>query len=127
MDDGMKKKFMIGIAGLCIILAIAVAFWMRPKTYDITSIDSKEMMWFKCTKCGAAYQIGTKEYFQFLHDKGEPMVAPPMICKKCGSESIYAAEKCDKCGEVFFQGSNLRDAPDKCPSCGYSAIESLKQ
>lgn len=118
---------MQGIICIIIVMAIGITFQTRKKTYGIESIDSSEMIWVKCTKCGAAYQMGQKDYLLYLQEQGEPMVKPPMSCKECNADGVYVAEKCERCGEVFFSGSGFGDFPDRCPGCGYSSIEDFKK
>ncbi|MHC4684655.1 MAG: hypothetical protein ACYTEW_10145, partial [Planctomycetota bacterium] len=57
------------------------------------------------------------------------MVAPPVVCESCGSESVYRAEKCQNpdCAIVFFRGSVPNDFADRCPECGRSGTEESRK
>ncbi len=57
------------------------------------------------------------------------MVAPPVVCKKCGEQSVFRAEKCQNpdCGIVFLRGSVPGDFADRCPECGRSETEESRK
>jgi predicted Zn-ribbon and HTH transcriptional regulator len=98
---------------------------------DDRPIDDQDAMWVKCKNdnCEAAYQIGMKYYFRYLGKHQDPMSMKPanLVCKKCGKESIYRAEKCDKCGLVFKRGAVPHDFADRCPTCKYSGTEDRRK
>ncbi len=97
----------------------------------IEEIPSSDMVWVKCLdlNCGAEYQMRKRDYFQYLVNHQDPMsiMAPAIICNKCGSESVYRAEKCAKCGLVFRRSSIPHDFADRCPECGYSTTEDMRK
>jgi len=98
---------------------------------DDRPVDDSDAMWAKCKNenCGAAYQISMKYYFRYLKKHQDPMsMKPPnLVCKKCGKESIYRAEKCGKCGLVFKRGAVPHDFADRCPTCKYSKTEDRRR
>ena len=53
--------------------------------------------------------------------------ASTLVCEKCGKESAFKAEKCEKCGKIFFAGAVPNDLADRCPECGYSKTEAIRE
>jgi len=88
-----------------------------------------EMIWAKCNNpaCKALYQTSKKAYFKYVEEHANPMdpTVPPMVCEKCGEQSVFRAEKCmnPDCGIVFFRGIVPNDFPDRCPECKRSQTE----
>jgi predicted RNA-binding Zn-ribbon protein involved in translation (DUF1610 family) len=97
----------------------------------IEDIPSSDMVWVKCLdpNCGAEYQMRKRDYFQYLVNHQDPMsiMAPAIVCNKCGKETVYRAEKCAKCGLVFRRSSIPHDFADRCPECGYSSTEDMRK
>jgi len=97
----------------------------------IESISPEETIWVKCQNpdCKAAYQMGKRAYFKYIEEHADPMSpsAPALVCKKCGKESIYRAEKCEKCGLIFLRGTVPNDFADRCPKCGRSETEEQRK
>ncbi|MBN2456345.1 MAG: hypothetical protein JXB29_07420 [Sedimentisphaerales bacterium] len=126
MEEGQKKVFKIIIVVVCLVAAGTI--------YKMTSGGSSglghfkgQLMWVKCNNpdCGDEYQMDKKDYFEQKQknwDPRAPLSDPAIKCTKCGEMSVYRAEKCPKCGTVFFYGFG-EGFPDKCPECGYSAME----
>ena len=127
----MKNLIYAIVIVLCIALAILI--FVKTQSGGSGGIDSikrgEEMYWVKCNNpsCNAEYEIDKKDYFEQIEEKQRAnplsMVTPPLTCKKCGKDSVYRAEKCEKCGTVFFYGANPDDFPDRCPKCGHSKRE----
>jgi len=103
------------------------------RSSGIESIPETDMIWVKCTNkdCAAAYQMGKRAYFKYIEEHIDPMamVAPRLVCRKCGKKSIYRAEKCANldCGIVFLRGSVPNDFADRCPACGNSNTEEQRK
>ena len=127
MEASKKKPIMVGVIVVCVVLAGAITYMNRPKGSGIDSIKDTELLWVKCSNpdCGAEYQMGKKDYFQSLQNaSAEGTGIAALTCKQCSEESIYRAEKCEKCGTVFFRRiQEVGTYPDKCTKCGYSKIE----
>jgi uncharacterized OB-fold protein len=70
-----------------------------------------------------------KDYFKYIQEHINPMsmTMPPLVCEKCGEESIYKAIKCEKCGAIFFDNVTPDDFRDRCPKCGYSKTEEIRK
>ena len=102
-----------------------------PGRSGIESISEEDMAWVKCNNpdCEAAYQMGKREYYETIEKRMDPMAlsVPALVCKTCGEESIYRAEKCGKCGLIFLRGAVANDFPDRCPQCRYSEIEEQRK
>jgi len=104
-----------------------------PRSRGIDSIQLGESFWVKCQNpdCKAAYQMGKRAYFKYIEEHADPMspTAPPMVCEKCGEQSVFRAEKCmnPDCGIVFLRGSVPNDFADRCPKCKYSETEEIRK
>jgi hypothetical protein len=105
----------------------------NPRSRGINSISPEETIWVKCQNpdCKATYQMGKRAYFKYIEEHADPMAttAPPMVCEKCGEQSVFRAEKCmnPDCGHVFLRGAVPNDFVDRCPKCGRSEIEEIRK
>ena len=136
MEESKKKPIMIGVIIVCFLLAGVIAYKYSFSTPEGsgTAVFKGQLVWVKCsnTDCEAAYQIDKKGYFDSIEElvRQNPMAmeTPPLVCEKCAQESIYRAEKCEKCGIFFFRGASGRgELSDKCPECGHSPMEELRK
>jgi ribosomal protein L40E len=131
MEEGKKKMIMIGVIVVCIVAAviITVATHSGSSTGGVDSIKRGEMIWIKCRdpKCENAWQMDKRDYYEYIEKYRVGMVVPGIVCPKCGEKNGYRAEKCGKCEFVFERGSVPNALPDKCPKCGYSAMEELRK
>ncbi len=130
MEESKKKPIMIGVVAVCLILAGVVTYLNSSGDEGgIDSTSSSEKVWVMCSNpdCEAKYEASKKEFLEFLQENQAGPIAPPMVCQECDEESIYRAEKCEECGEVFFRGSVPRDYADRCPECDYSGIEEKRK
>ncbi|MCP4613340.1 MAG: hypothetical protein GY845_32010 [Planctomycetes bacterium] len=131
MEESKKKLVMILIIVVCLGVAGAVFFGGRGGDGGIDDISDDEMTWVKCRNktCNAEYETSLKDYYKFAAANPNPMGPPPgMTCETCGEPSVYQAVKCENeaCGEVFQSGSVPNDHADRCPKCGKSATEELR-
>jgi predicted RNA-binding Zn-ribbon protein involved in translation (DUF1610 family) len=135
MEEGKKKIIMTVVILVCLVAAGIVTYSTRSssKAGGIESIKrGTEMYWLKCRNpdCEHEWQMDKRDYYEYLNEhrrEAPPMSVPPVVCPKCGEDSGYRAEKCEKCGLVFERGSVPNDLPDRCPKCGYSAIEEARK
>lgn len=98
----------------------------------IDSIQETKLTWVLCRndECKAAYQMGLREYFEYIQANANPMgPAPTLTCKKCGKQTVFRAFKCKNpdCGIVFVAGSVPNDFHDRCPKCGHSETEEIRK
>jgi hypothetical protein len=129
----MKNAIYAAVIAVCIIVAVLV--FMKTQgggSGGVADISEDEMVWVKCRKCGESYQMGKKVYYEDVQAKAAEnptpmMMTPPLDCEKCGQAGIFLAEKCEKCGEVFFQNSVPNDFADRCPNCKYSKTEAVRK
>jgi hypothetical protein len=124
---------MIAVIVVCLVAAGAV-FWGTKSGGggSIDDISESEMTWVICMNksCNATYEMSLKEYYKFVTANATPMGPPPALtCKECGEPSVYKAEKCQNaaCGIVFRSGSVPNDFEDRCPKCGQSATEEIRE
>ena len=130
----MDKKKIILIALACCLLLVA-GIILATRAENLTRIpDLKgEMTWVKCNTpdCGVSYEMPLRDYYQLVDTKQREaggMGMPPIMCKKCGKESLFKAVKCEKCQAVFFYVSgSVEDYPDRCPECGFSKLEEARK
>jgi len=127
MKEGKKKSVMIAVIIACIAAAGVITYVSSSGSGGggIETIKRGELMWVKCGNpdCGEEYQIDQRDYFEYVQEHQVGLVRPPMVCEKCREESVFRAEKCNKCGVVFFYEAVAGDLPDRCTECGYSQIE----
>lgn len=129
----MKNKVYLGVIVVCVLVAALVFVKTHPKGMSgADSISENEQIWVKCTECGAAYQMGKREYFRLVEEKATvgttPMMfAPKLPCRECGKDGIRRAFKCENCGEISFEGSVPGDFADRCPKCKYSKTEADRE
>ena len=130
MEESKKKAVMIAVVITCIAAAAVITYVSSSGSGGgIETIERGELMWVKCGNpdCGAEYQIDQRDYFEYIKEHQVGLVRPPMVCEKCQEDSVFRAEKCEKCGAVFFYEAVVEDLPDRCTECGYSAIEEKRK
>jgi len=135
MEDSKKKPIMIGVIGVCIIVAGLITFARRGGGSDgIDGIPDDEMTWVKCSNpsCKAEYEMSKQQYHKDVQERSNRMVqtTPLLTCKQCSKDSLFQAVKCvnPSCGTVFIEGSAGRDDhPDRCPDCGQSETEEIRK
>ena len=136
MTDEKKKLIQI----IIIIAGFALAFTISAISFDWFSggVGSAKSgpQWLVCINedCGAQYEVSSKDFRKMLTENNpmgmmpDPMAGPPaFICKECGEQSAYVAEKCEKCGEVYLPDYGAGDYVEiiRCPECGYSRYEEM--
>lgn len=126
MEEGKKKMIMIGVVVACIAAAVIITVATRSGGGDggIDSIPTGTMVWIKCKKCENTWQMDRKDYYDYIEKYRTGFIVPGIECSKCGEKEGYKVEKCEKCGNVFESATT--GLPDKCPKCGYSAMEELR-
>jgi len=131
----MKNTVYAIVIVVCFVAAGVIAYkyiFTSGGGGDIDSIPEEEMTWVKCANksCGATYQMGKRAYFKYIEDNAQPMspTAPALVCEKCGKQSGFRAEKCTNpdCGIVFFRNAVPNDHADRCPECGRSETEEIR-
>jgi hypothetical protein len=129
MDEDKKKYLMIGIIVVCIGLAAGITYF----NMGGSGSGGARPVVMLCDSCQATYEISAEEFKQAMRDSGagrNMMMRGPMVltCKECGQVAAYRATKCPECEEAFVMGDAGDDKyPDKCPACGYSAMEQRTQ
>lgn len=134
----MSKNVKIIVSVVCLVLAAGILYFTTFSGGGTGGGDAK--IWFKCVNpdCNQAYSLKPDEFAKLQGDN--PMMMPMMMpgqqqafkCQKCGQQSAYMAQQCEKCKEVFIMqmpapGAANQDFPDRCPKCGYSAIEQMEK
>lgn len=129
----MKNAIYAAVIAVCIIVAVLVFVkTQRGGQGGLDTIPEDEMVWVKCRKCNQFYEMGKRAYHEAVRTKAAQsttamMMTPPLTCEKCGKDGIFLAEKCEKCGNVFFQNSVPADFADRCPDCKFSKTEAVRQ
>lgn len=129
----MKNVIYAVVIAACLIVAVVVFLKTQGGgSSGVGSIDETEQIWVKCRKCNASYEMSKKQYFEEIEAKAKAspnamMLTPLLTCQKCGQDGIGRAEKCEKCGEVFFQNSVPNDFADRCPKCKHSKTEAIRK
>ena len=134
MEESKKKPVMIAIIVGCLAPAGIITYVTSRSRNPGIEVYKGQKLWVKCANenCGAAYEMDKEEYFKQEEEEkrlnSDAMGQLPITCQKCGEKSLFRAFKCDKCGEVFFYGAvGYNDFADRCPKCGYSALEAKRK
>jgi predicted RNA-binding Zn-ribbon protein involved in translation (DUF1610 family) len=143
MEESKRKPIMIAVIVVCLILAGAITYITNTgEPGGIESMKRGTMIWLKCNNpdCKTEYQMDRKDYFVYLKEHPpnsadfiatltDPNAMPstPLVCKECGEEAAYRAEKCEKCALIFIRGTIRNDFADRCPECGHSKTESMRK
>jgi hypothetical protein len=124
MTESNKKLIKIVTVIVCLGLAGAIVYTSRSRRSGLDSIPRGQLIWVKCGNpdCATEYEIDEKDYWEYIEEHRNPMSlsVPPLTCKDCEKTSIFRAIKCEKCGLVFFYGTNQTSFADTCPDCGFS-------
>jgi hypothetical protein len=134
MEDSKKKPVMIGIVVVCLGVAALVTFMRGGDSGGYRSLSDDDKVWIKCNNpaCKAEYEMGKKTYYKELQENINPnpmAPAPALTCTKCNKRSVYGAVKCANpdCGIIFIEGvSGQDDHPDRCPDCGKSETQEIR-
>ena len=122
MDEEKKKTIMIALIIGCLVAAAGIFMATRPDTSA-----TKGPIQMLCEECGAAYKMGREEFKKQLLETGlvSPMrVEPiPLVCTECEENTAFYAKKCRECKELFTEDTSSGDFRDRCPHCGFSALE----
>ena len=131
MDEDKKKIVMIVVVVVCLALAGALAIKNFGGGGGTSTVAAgSQVMLCVNPDCGHVFEMTTEERRQIMRERGRMIRRggpPAFTCPKCGEESAYAAMKCSKCSTVFIADYTSQDFPDRCPECGYSAIEEKRQ
>ena len=128
MVEDKKKVVMIVIVVVCLGLAAVIAvknYGGRGGGGGVAAVGPAPML---CVNpdCGHIFELTREARREQMLAKGRAMRRRgPMAftCPQCGEESAYQANKCSKCSTVFIRDDTSGDFADRCPGCGYSAIE----
>jgi phage FluMu protein Com len=129
----MKNTIYAIVIAVCLLVAVLIFVLTRSGgSGGIKTIDAGAQVWVKCKSCGAAYQMGKREYYEELNEKVKAsptamMLTPPLTCQKCTKPAVLLGEMCEHCNEVFFLNSVPNDFPDKCPKCKISKTEESRK
>jgi ribosomal protein L37E len=131
MKKANKKLIKIFIIIVCLGSAGAIAFKSRSGRSGLDSVPRGQMIWVKCSNpdCQAEYEVDNKDYWEYVEEHRNPMSlsVPPLICRQCDKKSVFKAVKCEKCGLVFFHGTNQTSYADTCPKCGFSKMKKQRE
>ena len=138
MNGDRRKQFMVGVIVACVVAAAGITFWIHRGRSSTPG--AKRQIYVLCANpdCGKSFEMTAKEFREIMQAQSPERMAPMMgpmglgqmafTCKSCGEESVYLAQKCERCGKVFIVDYTAKDRfPDRCLECGYSEIEQRKQ
>jgi predicted Zn-ribbon and HTH transcriptional regulator len=118
------KEYWLVKAVTALLFVTVLTGWLGARMGPATT-------WVKCRNpaCEAEYQIDTRKYYEYIEKHADPstLAIPPLVCEKCGEESVYQAVKCEKCALVFERGWKRGDYEDRCPDCDFSKIEEMRE
>jgi predicted RNA-binding Zn-ribbon protein involved in translation (DUF1610 family) len=126
MSDDTKKYLSIGLAVVCI--GVAGTIFYRTIGGGGARTDGNRDVALLCTHCGG-FEIPVDEFRELMSQQGSGTMMMPdqmaaMPCPKCSQKTCYMAQKCKQCEAIFVFGqAKDQNYPDRCPKCGFSAIE----
>jgi len=131
----MKNTIYAIVIVACLLVAVVVFVKTRSggSSGGIDSISDTEQYWVKCRACNATYEMSQKEYYRELSERtqaGGAMamnITPPLTCRKCSKNTLFRAEKCPNCNEIFFTGEVKNDFSDRCPKCKHSKTDDSRK
>ncbi len=134
MQEKQLKVALLVSVGITVLLVagFVVESFSGSGSSEIRKVVGASGIWMLCENpdCEAAYEITPEEFRELVRAKGV-MLGPKVmeqlafVCKECGQETAYRGMKCQKCGALFIQETVAGDYSDRCPECGYSAIEEM--
>jgi len=133
MDEDKKKIVMVVIVVACLGLAGAIVIknFGGGSSSTSTAAQGPQVMLCVNPDCGHIFELTRDEMRLQMREKGRMMMGrggPPVFtCPQCGEESAYQAIRCPKCSTVFIADYGTDDFADRCPECGYSAIEEKRK
>lgn len=128
----MDKKNVVMIIIVVACLALAGAFAIKNfGGGGGTSVAAQGPQPLLCVNpdCGHIFEMTMEERREIMRERGRQMRRggpPAFTCPQCSEESAYQANKCTKCSTIFI-ADYTGDFADRCPECGYSAIEERRQ
>lgn len=132
MDEQTKKYLVIGATTVCLLVA-GTMFYRSFFGGSGGGNTGDRQIALMCTSCGG-FEISVDEFREMMSQQGpEAMMMMPgqmqtMECPQCGKKSCYQAQKCKECEAIFVFGqAKDKNYPDRCPKCGFSAIEDRRQ
>jgi len=97
----MKNRVYIAIIVVSVALVGFIFYLTHSASFGgIESLKRGELIGVKCNNpdCSEAYQIDKKDYFLQIEERIRihtmSLQTPPLVCEKCGRESVFRAEKC---------------------------------
>jgi rubredoxin len=133
MVEDKKKVVMIVIVVVCLGLAAVIAKINLGGGSNAPGIPTGPLAML-CVNpdCGHMYEMTKEEQREQMSAKGRDAMRRrrgprSFICPQCSAESVYQAKKCTKCETVFIPDLGSGDFSDRCPECGYSAIEERRE
>ncbi len=125
-----KNVVMIVIVVVCLVLAGAFAIKNFGGGGTPTANLPPQSMLCVNPDCSHVFEMTIEERRQIMRERGRQMRRggpPAFTCPQCSEESVYQANKCSKCNTIFIGDYSSDDFTDRCPECGYSAIEERRQ
>lgn len=123
------QRRLITIASACFATTLVIIIVVYNPFRYRSPLDDRPI-YMLCTDCNHPFVMTHNEYYKVLQDKGAigpggPISPPPpIVCPACNKAAAFAAQKCDKCGNVFFPNPTAYgDYQDRCPKCRYSKAE----
>jgi len=135
MDEAKKKPVMIAIASVCLIVAVGITVLSNKGSGGGSKVSDSDIVVMLCANpdCGIDYELTVEEYREQLQEV-QRALGPMMMmggnllltCPECEEQSAYKAMRCKECDFIFVPIPGSDDYRDRCPECGYSELEEIK-
>ena len=115
---------------MCLVLAGAITVvTQRGKRRVIAPTGLVTLMCLN-DECERIFELSQDEFSEEINKMGIPLEGggtTMIICQECGQQSALRARTCQKCEAVFIPIPTQDDYHDRCPECGFSAIEDSRK
>lgn len=121
----MNKNVKLVITIVALAAAGGIFLATRPSTETGIEQFSGQTVLFECGKCKETKQIDKAEYLFAVREQRADYQGDRPLCGKCGTVMTEMI-KCPKCGKMFKRGLKKENYDDRCPDCGFSQLEDLR-
>ena len=130
--EASKKKSVI-IIGVCLVTAAIITLVTNSPFGRNSGYGANRSLVLLCTNesCAKSSELPQGKYREMVKERGTniaPIGGQNLFkCPECNEETVVIATKCGQCGAAFVPNPTvMNDYPDRCPDCGYSELEAMR-
>jgi Zn finger protein HypA/HybF involved in hydrogenase expression len=123
----MSDKTKISIAAVFLVLAVGLISFRTAANGDKFESLEGEKIYALCINCGDVSQMDAKTYYKQVEALTTMQNAQPrLVCESCKTAGVEKGLKCESCGNIFVPKDKYGNYDDKCPKCGFSKRQQLR-